>query len=147
MVASTHGRLARIKYVSRFTRDMTPTAIDALVSHAQSSNASRGITGIIITTGRLFYQIIEGPEVEVRALYARISDDERHAEVLVLGEELTDHRLFPDWAMRKLELGATVDDRLEPLREILSTVLELRTRADRLTNTLERGILRELIGG
>ena len=139
--------LIRIKYVSRFSRDMSPAAIDALVEHAQAKNASLGVTGILVTTGGLFYQIIEGPEADTTSLFNTIAADPRHADVLVLSRESATSRIFPDWSMRKLALGPSVHDRLEPLRELLPTILELRLRADQLTNTLERGILRELTGG
>ncbi len=140
-------RLLRIKYVSRFSRDLSTEAIDALVAHAREKNARLGITGILVSTGGLFYQIIEGPNAEVSSLFETINGDARHTDVLALDRTATTSRIFPDWSMRQLTLGPSVQDRLEPLRELLPTILELRMRSDRLTNTLERGILRELSGG
>jgi len=136
--------LLRIKYVSRHTRPMTPAGVTALVKHAQAKNARLGVTGILVSTGGLFYQIIEGPESEVTTLYQTIDADPRHTDVLVLDRSIAAGRIFPDWSMRMLSLGSAEDERLEPLRELLPTILEMRLRSEQLTTILERGILREL---
>lgn len=139
--------LKRIKYVSRFAREMTVAELDALVAKAAEKNRALGITGILATTGGLFYQVIEGPTAAIDSLYATIAADGRHVDVLVLGvEEGVAQRHFPQWQMHRVDLASPTEPQLEPLRELLATVVELRLRADRLTNTLERGILRRLMG-
>lgn len=134
----------RIKYVSRFSREMGPSEVEALVQHAASKNAGLGITGVLLTTGQLFYQVIEGPSAEVGALFSIIREDVRHTDVLMLSDSQAAHRLFPDWSMRLLDFGPETGERLEPLRAILAAVLDLRLRADLLTNSLESALLLEL---
>lgn len=137
--------MKRIKYVSRFTRDMGPADIDTLVRQAADSNRTLGITGILVTAGRLFFQVIEGPAPAIDDVFARIVADPRHTDVLVLStEDAADGRHFPDWSMRRLALDAATSERLEPLREMLATIVEQRVRIARLTNALERAIWREL---
>lgn len=55
-------------------------------------------------------------------------------------------RIFPDWSMKKVDLGIGSETRLEPLREILETIMETRQRLEKLTGVLERAIWTELTG-
>lgn len=139
--------MKRIKYVSQFAADLDRPAIDALIARAAERNAEAGITGILMTSGRMFYQVIEGPDAEIDALYERISSDPRHQDVLLLGVEsgVTD-RIFASWSLRKIDLDAQADRRLEPIRELLVAVVEHRFLLDRLTHALERSLWNELAG-
>ena len=101
------------------------------------------ITGILVTSGDLFFQIIEGPPSQVDALYGAICRDGRHTDILLLSvEEDAKSRIFPDWTMKKFSLANKDDVRLEPLRAILEAVVESRRRIDSLTGVLERGVWR-----
>ena len=131
--------LKRLKYVSRLTTPMLQTQLQALVQRSQVKNSGLGITGILVATGGLFYQVIEGPAQAIDSLYATIAADPRHTELLVISvEEPVATRYFPGWLMHCVDLSAPDALHLEPLREILATVVESRARVDRLVHTLER---------
>jgi len=137
--------MKRIKYVSRYSHPMSPQEVRTLVEGSARRNAEQGITGILMTTGELFFQVLEGPQEPVSKLYQAIADDPRHTDVLLLSvEDNVEHRIFPDWSMKRMDLGPGSATRLEPVREILEAVVDLRFRAEKLANALERAIWREL---
>jgi hypothetical protein len=140
--------MKRIKYVSQFARDLRPEDIDALVAQAASNNAARQVTGILMSSGRVFFQILEGPEAAVDDLFARISADPRHRDVLLLAVEGDiPSRYFPDWSMRRVALDGPAEERMAPARALLLSINEKRRELDRLTTDLERAIVAELARG
>jgi hypothetical protein len=136
--------MKRIKYASLFAAELTHADIEEIVTRAAARNATLGITGILMTSGRLFYQVIEGPDPEIDELFAAIRRDPRHRDILLLAEEATAERAFPDWGMRRVDLGADAEARLRSARELLVEVLSRRHETERLTRTLERAIWYEL---
>ena len=133
--------LKRLKYVSRFQRDMTAVEIDDLASRAAQKNSELQITGVLMTAGKLFFQVLEGPAENVDALFQTIRGDARHTDVLLLSsEDRVPERIYPDWAMGKFSLDSTDDARLEPLRAILETIVAIRRQQELLIDVLERGI-------
>jgi hypothetical protein len=136
--------MKRIKYISRFAEDLSKEDIDALVEQAEQKNAEHDITGILVTAGHLFFQLIEGPSDSVDRLFDNIRNDERHTDVLILAaEDNVPHRIFPHWSMKKMSLDDESQVRLEPLRVLLETVMVLRKNADSLIKTIERSIWTE----
>lgn len=100
--------LKRIKYASRQEVPMDRAAIDALVAKASASNAAVGVTGALMVTGTVFFQILEGPTAAVDALFAKIAADPRHTDVVCLSEQDgREMRLFPEWGMRRVSLDET----------------------------------------
>ena len=137
--------MKRLKYVSQWAQEFDRDSIDKLVAQAAEKNAELGITGILMTSGRLFFQVIEGPAAEIDALYEIISNDERHVDVLLLNaEENVKTRIFPDWSMRKVDLDSSSDERLQPVRDLLVEVHDIRLALEEKTHNLERAIWSEL---
>lgn len=139
--------MKRIKYTSRFSSTWTAEQLGGLVAQSSRNNAARDVTGMLMTTGGLFFQVLEGPDDCVDELFARIRADTRHTDVVVLKTE-TDitRRLFPDWSMRGLVLDPNVEDRLEPLHAMLQSVVVLQGQVDSLAGALERSLWAELSG-
>ncbi len=137
--------LKRVHYVSRWARDLSSDELDALVADAAARNRELGLTGILLTSGRLFMQVLEGPVEAVDHVLGRIVADPRHTDVLVLGEEMDGARVFPDWAMERVALE-DADERLEPLRALLEAISAQRAIIGRLAGVLERAAWRELVG-
>ncbi len=137
--------MKRLRYVSRFRQDLTRSEVDALAEHAQQKNEPLGLTGILMTSGQLFFQVLEGPEEAVDKVFATISTDPRHRDVLVLDTELeVTSRLFPDWSMRKVDLQDATNTRLASARETLQRIADLRLELETMTYQLERTIWEEL---
>lgn len=70
-----------------------------ILSAARRNNPQLGITGALVCRQDLYLQLIEGPAEAIDALYARICEDDRHANVELLLSEEMGERLFPNWAM------------------------------------------------
>ncbi len=140
--------MKRIKYVSQFARDLTADDITQLEAECIRGNQETGITGVLMVSGNLFFQVIEGPGAAVDNLYLSILNDSRHTHILRLGEEReVRERLFPDWAMKVVSLDPSRADRLEPLHALLQTIVEHKDTINRLTSVVERAIWNELSYG
>lgn len=62
-------------------------------------------------------QVLEGPEADVRALYARIQHDPRHAQVVTVSEGPGPQRRFAEWRMGFGHLAtAAVDQVLDTVQ-------------------------------
>jgi hypothetical protein len=137
--------IKQIKYISRFARPMTAADIEALAEAAARKNAELGVTGVLLAAGGVFFQILEGPKEAVDRLFETIVADRRHEQVLLLGSrEGVESRVFDNWAMGKVDLDASADQRLESLKALLSAVFEQRRLMDGLVGALERGAWHEL---
>lgn len=130
--------MKRLRYISSFAQPMDHEAIDDLVQEARANNERDEITGILVAAGDLFFQIIEGPDDKVDALFARISVDSRHYQVLLLSSEQGEFgRLCPDWAMQKVDLTSAAIERAEPARALLRMAYGQRQLVDEAVAALE----------
>ena len=74
--------------------------LNGILVTARRNNPKLDITGCLICRQDMYLQLLEGPVAAVDALYARISDDNRHLAVSKLSQSPVSARMFPDWAMR-----------------------------------------------
>ncbi len=94
-----------IIYVSAAMKPMDAAALESLLSFSREKNIEKGLTGMLIyrysTDGKkgYFIQMLEGDELEVRALYDKIKRDKRHHTILLLAEGEIEGRMFSEWAM------------------------------------------------
>ena len=130
--------MKRVRYISSFATPMTEEDIDGIVTTSQKNNPARNITGMLVATGDLFYQLLEGPEHEIDALYERILSDPRHNQVLLLASEPGDfQRLCPDWAMQKIDLSMKTTAQTAPGSALLRMIFVQRKLADEALRTLD----------
>ena len=69
--------------------------INRLLAYARANNARKGITGALLLAGSTFFQLLEGPDVDVRETFARIQDDSRHKNFVLIDERVDTERLMP----------------------------------------------------
>ncbi len=138
--------MRRIHYISEFADSLSAEDVEAITRVSAANNARDGITGMLMASGQLFFQLIEGPDEAVDALYNRILGDHRHRNVMVLGDERGDlQRQCPDWAMKRVDLSLEATVRSEPLKAILNaSAAQFRILRD-LVSTLERAMWRQAI--
>jgi hypothetical protein len=137
--------LQRIKYVSQFSSDLSEAEVNRIAEQAARRNAERDVTGVLMTAGGIFFQILEGPPEAVTEIYDRILADERHTDVLLLSSEVgLSGRLFPDWSMAKADLDRDASLRLEPLRVMLRSVFEQRRLMESMVEVLGRAVWYEM---
>ncbi|MEM7665979.1 MAG: BLUF domain-containing protein [Pseudomonadota bacterium] len=70
-----------------------------ILMQARRNNKQGGITGALICRQDLYLQLIEGPDPAIDTLYAKICEDDRHANVQTALAEQVDERMFPEWDM------------------------------------------------
>lgn len=73
--------LERILYVSRVAAGTELADVMELARDSGPRNAAAGISGALVFVDGWFAQVLEGPAPALRATYARILNDPRHAEV------------------------------------------------------------------
>ena len=130
--------MKRVRYISRFSSALSSQDIETIIETSQKNNPSRQITGMLMATGDLFYQLLEGPRNEIDALYARISKDPRHEQILLLESETGDFdRICPDWAMQKVDLSLKSAAETAPISALLEMICVQREMAQKALNTLD----------
>ncbi len=99
MQAADSGDLFALMYSSHAVGAVDQRVLDQILAAARSNNARRGITGILLFRENRFYQYLEGPEHEVRRLYAHIAEDPRHHRLRILMQEPVPQRRYAEWSM------------------------------------------------
>lgn len=85
-------------YLSRASNDFNENDIESIVEVSRRNNTRDGVTGMLLYKDRRFLQILEGDELTVKRIAARIELDGRHDELTVIFNG-TMPRLFSDWSM------------------------------------------------
>jgi adenylate cyclase len=130
--------MKRVRYISRFSSGLSPRDIDQIVETSQRNNPGRKITGMLLASGDLFYQLLEGPKDQIDLLYERISKDSRHEQVVLLESEVGDFaRICPDWAMQKIDLTLKSTAETAPISALLEMICVQRQMAEKALKTLD----------
>ena len=127
--------LFQLTYVSTQTRDMGAADLIGMLNQAQIANDQKGITGLLLHREDSFFQIIEGDQESVEALFKKIESDSRHTRVEVMFRGASVGREFPDWKMGFLELDG-IDVRMLPA---FSKFLEDDAEPRQFLKALSRG--------
>ncbi len=101
--------LYSLVYLSQATRPMTDDDLADILRVSRANNSQRAITGLLLHESDVFMQALEGPRAAVEALFARISRDDRHRDVVVLVEDEISARNFGAWRMayHRVQPGAS----------------------------------------
>ena len=70
---------------------------------------------MLLFTGAHFLAILEGHEWDLQKLWLRLELDQRHGELICIGNDRCGNRWFPEWKMAYAE-HALVASRIEELR-------------------------------
>lgn len=73
-----------------------------IVAVAQARNRPLEVTGALMSAGRYFAQVLEGPEAAVDEIMAGIRRDPRHQKIVTLREERVEKRAFSQWSLAYL---------------------------------------------
>ncbi len=92
-------RIKQLVYASRQAVEFDGLRLVSLLYTARDRNAALDITGVLLYSNGLFVQCLEGPPDNVDAIYAKICQDPRHQELVVLQSIDTDERHFKSWMM------------------------------------------------
>lgn len=104
--AAPMPRYLRLTYVSRATfppvRDgagFHPEVGRILLQSRRNNGRNRLVGGLYFADG-CFFQVLEGRQDQVEALYARLQDDPRHQDLKVLDRREIPQPAFRGWAMK-----------------------------------------------
>lgn len=93
-----------LAYLSHPSDSLTKQSLLELLKHAQQYNIQHEISGILIVRDKSLFQLIEGDEANVRALYQKIEQDPRHCHPTIIYEGISAMRSIPF-----LGMGLTLD--------------------------------------
>ena len=92
-----------IAYVSRTTANdrgiHLPTGLSEIVLISRKRNPASQITGIISYRQGQFFQVLEGPHIEIDNLMEKIKSDPRHEDLWVFLNVRVDKRSFDSWGV------------------------------------------------
>ena len=94
---------------------MDEAGLATILKQARARNADLGITGALMLYDGWFAQVLEGPQVAVETLFAKIKVDTRHDSVRLEESGPATKRLFSKWAM------AMVAEHHEPDMPLVAT--------------------------
>lgn len=131
--------LHNLVYCSRAAPGVDEAAVDAIIATARRWNPAYGVTGMLVFGSGIFFQWLEGPRASVQGLMAKIRNDPRHLQVVMLGEtEESRERLFPTWDMERVEpdhirdvLADAIDAADDPnnVAALRALLIEVETKA------------------
>jgi hypothetical protein len=109
--AGDSGTVFRLVYRShsRIRSTERKHQLGEIFSVARSANKKLGVTGALLINDDEFVQTLEGPELAVRDLYAKISKDRRHEHIELLESGAVPGRVFGRWAMAKVAAAGEPD--------------------------------------
>ena len=129
--------MKRVRYISRVASSIGAPEINEIIRISQRNNPQRNVTGMLIAFGDLFYQLLEGPQDEIDALYAKIAKDPRHEQVLLIESETGNFdRICPDWAMQKVDLSLRSTAETAPVGALLEMICVQRMMEKKALQTL-----------
>ncbi len=117
--------MKRIIYISKLSPNISQQEIQKIADISSRNNEKKHITGVLLHLGGLFFQVIEGEIEQVESLYHKILVDNRHMDMLCLKAEYdVKERLYPNWAMKTMNLDEVTDIFFQPIKTLLQTVTE-----------------------
>lgn len=93
------NQLIHLIYASAATVQFDDSELIALLSQARRYNASIDVTGMLLHCEGSFFQVLEGPESAIIALFKIISADPRHNRITTIIKEPISERAFSQWSM------------------------------------------------
>lgn len=91
--------MIRLVYVSSTDKDWQAEDLLELLKHCRTNNSARNITGILLYSNKTFFQVLEGEEENINAVFYEIENDPRHRDITVLERAQITERQFPYWSM------------------------------------------------
>jgi inosine/xanthosine triphosphate pyrophosphatase family protein len=90
--------ITQLIYASKASTETRPN-IEEILKSSRVKNKQSQLTGFLCFRDDMFLQAFEGAPGLVSALYARIANDRRHSNVVILGCEKVVRRRFSTWSM------------------------------------------------
>ena len=102
--------LRQILYVSSSSLADKKIDVDRIFESSRHNNSLDGVTGLLLSDGWRFVQVLEGSPDGVEATMERIRRDPRHVGVTVLHDGPVEAREFGGWSMADRRRGERTDE-------------------------------------
>jgi hypothetical protein len=89
----------QLGYASAATEPFSQEELEELLAKARTKNSALNVTGMLLYHEGSFIQILEGPQQVVQSLYAKIAEDPRHTNAMLLFKFEAPERSFDRWTM------------------------------------------------
>ncbi|MGO2018961.1 BLUF domain-containing protein [Psychrobacter sp.] len=100
-----------------------PTGLSDIISASSKHNPKAQITGIISYREGQYFQILEGSDLEIDTLMAKIAADPRHEDLWIFLNESITERIFPNWSVSVfnfVDKGVFFDNFIESNRAVFN---------------------------
>lgn len=94
-----------LTYISRAMVNRHSVEILDIARSSMRNNAALDLTGALYFDDMQFHQVLEGDKTTVTTMFARLLDDRRHRDVVVLRQGPIAARRFPEWSMKFIDGG------------------------------------------
>ena len=95
--------MIRLLYMSQAAPRIAEEEVQSILESARRNNPAFGLTGVLVSGGGLFMQVLEGPEQAVLRQYVKILDDRRHSDCRILFISVAIDRIFEEWSMGAID--------------------------------------------
>lgn len=117
--------MKRLTYISKLNAVLSKDEILEIGRQSSINNRKIDVTGVLISAGDYFFQILEGEQAIVDQLLDKIGGDSRHCDITVLTAEYgCEERLFSDWDMKTVALSESTDLILQAVGMMLQNIAE-----------------------
>ena len=116
--------MLQLAYISTSRQPVDQALLDDILAASRRNNERCGVTGLLVSGGKRFLQVLEGPDQAVLATYARIQNDPRHFAFVVLTTRVVEERAFGAWSMAYHQGAAAAEDALVDAVEALTANIE-----------------------
>lgn len=91
--------MRQIIYSSEASTHLSKGGLKEILATSKRNNQRDSLTGALYLKGRTFIQVLEGPEIALKATLARIAGDTRHQNFEVSLNREIESRTFGNWSM------------------------------------------------
>jgi NADH dehydrogenase FAD-containing subunit/class 3 adenylate cyclase/uncharacterized membrane protein YphA (DoxX/SURF4 family) len=117
--------MKRLTYISKVNAVLSQDEILEIGRQSSINNRKIDVTGVLISAGDYFFQILEGEQAIVDQLLDKIGGDSRHCDITVLTAEYgCEERLFSDWDMKTVAISESTDLMLQAVGMMLQNIAE-----------------------
>lgn len=99
----------RLIYYSEHAQPEGSAGLDQILAASWKNNRRDGVTGLIISKGLFFIQLLEGKRSSITQTVQRIFLDKRHEKIVLVDLSQIDNRLFADWSMADFRDAEFID--------------------------------------
>ena len=104
--------LRRLAWSSLPSASLSVARLGEIIAPSRRNNERNHISGRLLFTGAHFLGVLEGDERDLGMLWLSMARDERHRDLIRIGDALCGKRWFPEWMMAYMDhvdIGAQIE--------------------------------------